>query len=251
MTSADGKGRTLFEMLTGRNKRDMTPQEQRVHTPLRCRVGTSVMVTHDTDLADLVFFIESIWVWETIVGTRRFYHTDYNLKARVIDGSQPVRLKLRLIPDEDIGNELGHRVQVLQAFTEFGWDFAEKSDFLSVLADPDGVFRILQDADGVAYDEADQPTYWRIDDVRSPYRCRVTILKDRDGDGTVQADELEQTEYLVWDYHRSTTSPVTGKEFIELLNVEEEVQIVDDEPECLWFTILIGREVEPMQITLA
>jgi len=79
----------------------------------------------------------------------------------------------------------------------------------------------------------------------------VTILKDRDGDGTVQADELEQADYLVWDYHRSTTNPETGEEFIELLNVEEEVQIVDGEPECLWFTLLVGREVEPMQITLA
>lgn len=251
MTSADGKGRTLFEMLTGRNKRDMTPQEQRVHNPLRCRVGTTVMVTHDTDLADLVFLIESIWVWETQVGNRRFRHTDYNLKARMIDGSAPVRLKLRLIPDEDVANELGHRVQVLQTFTEFGWEFAQKNDFLAVLDDPEGIFRIVQDADGVPYVADDQPTYWRVDEVRSPYRCRVTILKDLDGDGTVQADELEQVDYLVWDYHRGTTNLTTGVEFIELLNIEEEVRFVDGEPECVWFTILIGREVEPMQITLA
>jgi hypothetical protein len=140
---------------------------------------------------------------------------------------------------------------VLQSFTEFGWEFAQSNDFLAVLADPEGIFRILQDADGVAYAEVDQPTYWRVDDVRSPYRCRVTILKDLDGDGTVEADELEQVDYLVWDYHRGTTNLETGVEFIELLNVEEEVRIVDGETECVWFTLLIGREVEPMQITLA
>ena len=81
MKSADGKGRTLFEMLTGRNKRDMTAQELQVHNPLQAKVGWSVSVSYEADLSGYNFFVETIWVWETRIGDKTFYHTDYNLKA--------------------------------------------------------------------------------------------------------------------------------------------------------------------------
>ena len=47
MKSADGKGRTLFEMLVGRNKRDMTAQELQVYNPLQAKVGWSVSVSYE------------------------------------------------------------------------------------------------------------------------------------------------------------------------------------------------------------
>ena len=70
MKSADGKGRTLFEMLAGRNKRDMTAQELQVHNPLQAKVGWSVSVSYEADLSGYKFFVESIWVWETKIGDK-------------------------------------------------------------------------------------------------------------------------------------------------------------------------------------
>ncbi len=256
MKSADGKGRTLFEMLAGRNKRDMTAQELQVQNPLQAKVGWSVSVNYEADLSGCNFFVETIWVWETEIGgtsttlPKKFSHTDYNLKATVVGQDQPIRIKLRLIPDDNSSNELGHKIQVLRPYLEFGWKFVEENNFLDVLADEEGVFKILADRDGNAIDENEQPTYWRVDDVRDPYKCRVTVLKDRDGDGSVQKDELEYADYLVWDYHRDTTNPETKQKFREFLNVEEEVEYDDEEPRCIWFTIYTGREVEPFQIVI-
>ncbi|QEH35039.1 hypothetical protein OJF2_35840 [Aquisphaera giovannonii] len=251
MSSANGKGRTLFEMLTGRNKRDMTAQELQVHNPLQAKVGWSVSVNYDPDLSGYRFYIESIWVWETRIGEQTFHHTDYNLKAAAAVGQDgPVRLKLRLIPDEESPHDLGHRFQVLRPYMDFGWKFAEENNFLDVLADEEGVFKILADRDGNPIDEDQQPTYWRVDDVRDPYRCRVTILEDADGDGSVQKDELKHADYLVWDYHRDTTDETTRQAYREFLNVEEEVEYDDGDAQCVWFTIYTGREVEPFQVSV-
>ncbi len=256
MKSADGRGRTLFEMLSGRNTRDMTAQELQVHNPLQAKVGWSVSVDYEADLAGCNFFVETIWVWETKIGgtsttlPKTFYHTDYNLKATVAGQDQPIRIKLRLIPDDDTSNELGHRIQVLRPYMDFGWKFAEENNFMDVLADEEGVFKILADRDGNPIEEDVQPTYWRVDDVRDPYSCRVTVLNDRDGDGSVQKDELEYVDYLVWDYHRDATDPVTKQTYREFLNVEEEVENEDGETRCVWFTIFTGREVEPYQVVI-
>ena len=250
MKSADGKGRTLFEMLTGRNKRDMTAQELQVHNPLKAKVGWSVSVNYEADLSGYNFFVETIWVWETKIGDKTFHHTDYNLKATSVGQDKPIRIKLRLIPDDDSSNEIGHKIQVLRPYMEFGWRFVEDNNFLDVLADEEGVFKILADRDGNPIDENEQPTYWRVDDVRDPYKCRVTVLKDLDGDGSVQKDELEYTDYLVWDYSRDTTDPDTKQMYREFLNVEEEVEYDDGEALCIWFTIYAGREVQPFQVVM-
>jgi hypothetical protein len=247
--SADGKGRTLFEMLTGQNKKDMTPQEFQFHNPLQAKVGCSVSVSHEPDLAGYNFFVQTICVGETTIGGKKFYHTDYNLKATVVGQDKPIRLKLRLIPDEDSSSEIGHKIQVLRPYMEFGYKFAEENDFLSVLADEEGVFKILADRDGNTFSEEDQPMYWRVDDVRDPYKCRVTILKDQDGDGLVTKDELEYQNYLIWDYHRNTMNE-QEEPYTEFLNVEEEVNYVGGEPQCVWFTILTGREVEAFQVAV-
>lgn len=250
MASADGKGRTLFEMLTGKNKKDLTPQEFAFHNPLQAKIGCSVSVSHDPEYSGYNFFVESIHVGETTVGIKKFYHTDYNLKATVVGKDKPIRLKLRLIPDEDTSNEIGHQIQVLQPYLEFGWQFAEDNDFLSVLADKEGVFKIMQDRDGNPIEEESQPTYWRVDDVRDPYKCRVTVLKDLNNDGVVTKDELENQDFLIWDYSRDTVDEETQQSFREFLNIEEEVKYVGRETQCVWFTVLMGRDVEPFQVTV-
>ena len=44
MVSANGRGRTLFEILTGRNKKDPRPVEFQHHNPLKARVGGFVTI---------------------------------------------------------------------------------------------------------------------------------------------------------------------------------------------------------------
>lgn len=242
--SADGKGRTLFDMLTGKNKRDMTPQEFQVHNPLSAKIGCSVSFKHQPELDGLNFFVTDIFVFETKVGNKKHYHTDYSLKATTVGGDKPIRLKLRLIPDEDSPSELGHKIQVLENYYECGWREAEEMNLLEgVLSDPEGVFQIYQDDQGTPYDETARPTYWRVDDVRDPYHARVTILKDVDGDGMVQADELERTNITYWDYHRNTVDADSNQEFREFLSVE-----MNDETR--YFSFYRGRDVEPFQVTV-
>lgn len=250
MASADGKGRTLFEMLTGRNKRDLTPQEFQFHNPLQAKIGCSVSVSHEAGLSGYNFFVETICVGDTMIGGKHYYHTDYNLKATAVGEDKPIRLKLRLLPDEDTSNEIGHKIQVLRPYMEFGFKFAEENEIFGVLADENGEFKILADRDGVAYEEDQVPIYWRVDDVRDPYKCRVTVLKDLDGNGTVTKDELEHVNYLIWDYHRDTEDAETKEPYREFLNVEEEVTYENGETQCVWFTIFTGREVQPFQVTV-
>ncbi len=238
--SENGKGRTIFEMLSGRNKRDMTPQEFKYPNPLGARIGTSMSFTMDHDMLGLNFFVQSILVGTTNIASQSFIHTDYQLRA-IAPGQPPIRVKLRVEPDEDAPNDLKHRLYFLRNYTELRWDAAQANNFLSVLADPEGVFKILTDADGTVYDEADQPTYWRIDDVRDPYPCRVTILKDLDGDGAVQKDELQYLDYLIWDYHRDTV--LEDQPVREYLYVEEET-------DSRYFVLYRGREVSPFQVTV-
>jgi hypothetical protein len=248
--SADGKGRTILEMLTGQNKKDLTPQEFQFHNPLQAKIGCSVSVSYEAELAGYNFFVETIAVGETTIGDKKFHHTDYNLRATVIGKDKPIRLKLRLIPDEDSSNEIGHTIQVLRPYLEFGWKFADENNFLDVLADEEGVFKILTDLDGNQIEEDAQPTYWRVDDVRDPYKCRVTVLKDTDGDGIVTKDELRHADFLIWDYSRDTTDETTKQSYREFLNVEEEVEYKDGDPQCVWFTVLMGRAVEAFQVVV-
>lgn len=249
MPSQDGRGRTLFEILTGRNKRDMTPQETRIDNPLDARIGTIVIFQHEPELASVSFLVEAIWSWQVAVGDRSFPHTDYLLRASVPGRSEPLRYTLRCLPRPDDPADVGSQAQLLQTAMEFGWEFAQENNLLAVLADPQGVFRILQDEQGHPLAEPDQPTYWRVEDVRDPYRCSVTILQDQDADGSVQADETERRDYLLWDYSRLTPLPGTDHQTLEFLNVEEEFEESEDGDMLpCWFTIQIGREVQPSDI---
>ena len=250
LKSADGKGRTIWEMLSGQNKKDLTCQEFQFHNPFHAKIGRSVSISYEAELAGYNFFVKTICVGETTIRDKKFYHTDYNLQAIVVGKDKPIKVILRLIPDEDTSNEIGHTIQVLRPYMEFGWKFADENGFLDVLADEEGVFKILTDLDGNPINDDAQPTYWRVGDVRDPYKCRITVLNDTDGDGIVAKDELRHTDFLIWDYSRDTTNEETKQPYREFLNVEEEVEYVHGETQCVWFTVLMGRAVEPFQVVV-
>src|SRR5947207_3067212 len=97
--SADRRGRTLSEIFTNKDKGREKPLDVQEHNPLRAKNGCTVSFDPEPQLSDVTFVLEKLSVYETRIGTKNFYHTDYHLKG--IDGEQdtPPRLRLRLTPD--------------------------------------------------------------------------------------------------------------------------------------------------------
>lgn len=228
--SADGKGRTLWQILTGANKKDMTPLELQYHNPLKAKLGVTLSFEFE-DLNGINFVVEKIAVYKTVCNNKNFYHTDYLLKGVTLESDRPIRLRLRLVPNEDTSNELGCDVQVLRLMDEFEWN----ADFYNnVLSAENGEFHI---------DDVDPPLiYWRCDDVRSnPYHARVTLLSDDDGNGIVDDNELDHYDIEYFDYSRIAINQDTNVEELEYLWVEKNDRTG-------YFTIFRGGKVHPDHI---
>lgn len=238
MSSKDGHGRTLWEILTGRNTRDLTPLELQYHNPLSAKVGCTVSIDHDAQCAGINFVIEKLSIYETKIKEKKFYHTDYHLKGVTLDRDKPLRLRLRLVPDENVTNKLGHKILLMQHYDEMEWD---EGFYHGVLLSETGQFDVNHDDDGNPLSEP--RSYWRIEDVLDPYKARVTVMMDKDGNGTIEDNELERLDMTYWDYHRETVDPGTTDKFIEYLTVEMK-------DETRYFTFLRGREVGSFQVTV-
>lgn len=230
----DSKGRTLLEILASRNTKDMRPLE--FHNPLEAKVGWMVSFDHEPDIGGIKFVIEKISVYKTTIKQKDFYHTDYHLKGISLDHDKPVRLRMRLIPDDD----LGHKVQLLYLYYEKPYD----EDFLdNVLGDESGEYPVNQSDDGKELEEPRK--YWRVGQTDhclrpDPYKAHCTVLVDFDGDETVEDDELEHYSSTYWEFSRMTDDD-DGQEYEEFLTIE-----MNDETG--FFTFLRGSEVQASQI---
>lgn len=237
MSTQDGKpkGRTLFEILTGKNKRDLRPLELQYHNPLEAKVGCTVAIDHDERTSGVNFVIDRISVYETKIKEKKFYHTDYHLKGVTLDRDRPLRLRLRLIPDDDATNKLGSKLQLLHLYDEMEYD---QGLYEHVLNGGSGVFDVNYDDDG---NELEVPRrYWRVEDVLDPWHARVTVLRDADGNGKIDESELERFDATYWDYHRDTHD-VNNVKFVESLTVE-----MNDKSR--YFLFLRGREIGAFQV---
>ena len=240
MPSADGKGRTLLDILRGRNKKDMRPLEFQYHNPLEAKVGCTINFDHEPDISGINFVIEKISVYKTTINSKDFYHTDYHLKGISLDHDKPVRMKLRLIPDQDVIHALGHKVQLLYLYDEMPYN---ESFHNVVLGEESGILDINEADDGTQLDEPRR--YWRVGHTDhcprpDPYDARCTVLSDVDGNGTIDDDELEHYNTTYWEFSRMTEDELE-QEFEEFLTIEMNV-------ETGFFTFLRGASVEPSQI---
>jgi hypothetical protein len=240
MPSDDGKGRTLFEILTGRNQRDMTPLELQYHNPLEAKVGCTVSFDNEEDWKNINFVIEKISVYETKVGRDTFHHTDYHLKGISLDHDNYIRLRLRVTPDENVTNKLGCTVQLLHLYDEMGWD----EGFWDCVNSPSGEFHVNYDDDGNELDESIK--YWRPEIngrlLTEAYHARLTLLQDKDGNATIEDDELEHYDVTYWDFGREAVDE-NEQSFTEYLNIE-----MDDETR--YFTFLRGKDILPADILI-
>ena len=238
MPSEDGKGRTLFDILTGRNQRDMTPLELQYHNPLEAKVGCTVSFDEEESLKGINFVIEKISVYETKIGRDKFHHTDYHLKGISLDHDNYIRLRLRVTPDENVTNKLGCTVQLLHLYDEMGWD----EGFWNCVNDPSGEFQVNYDDAG---QELPEPTcYFRPEisgrRLTEAYSARLTLLQDKDGNATIEENELEHYNVTYWDFGREAQDE-NEQPFIEYLYIE-----MDDESR--YFTFLRGRDILPADI---
>lgn len=235
--SADGRGRTLFDIIMGRNKHDPTPLELKYPNPLGAKVGCTVSFQHDPEISGINFVIDKIAIYETNIGSETFTHTDYHLRGVTLSSNEPYRFRLRLIPDADETNTLGCKVQLLKLYDEMEWD-QEFHD--NVLCNEAKEIDINYDDQGEALAEPNR--YWRVEDILSPYEAHVTLLADKDGDGEVEKHELDKYHVQYWDYHRETDD-VNGQSFTEFLTIEMNVK-------SHYFTFLRGKDIDAFQITV-
>jgi hypothetical protein len=216
------KGKTLWEMLLDKVR---GPVEFGYYNPLKARIGTYITLD-EPDLHDLDFRVEEIREYRRTIGGKEFLFADYVLLARPLD-KEEVQARLRLNPVEDPDRAAGltHHALLLRLDDEMAYS----EEFHQVVKDDTGKFQVLDDGKVTA-------EYWRINEVRQPYRAKVAVIKDANHDKTVDRDEVERVELEYWDYARQTTTP-GGLPAVEYLFIEMD-------RDTGWFQIWRGQEID-------
>jgi hypothetical protein len=222
------KGRTLWEMLLDKLQ---GPAEFRYYNPLHARIGSAVTLD-EVEWRDLNFFVLSIHEYKRTIRRRVFRFVDYVLVARPLRRDK-VLVRLRLVPvdDPDEAAGIAHHVLLLQLDDDRPYD----QGLHKVVNDDTRKFQVLED-------DKVQAEYERINDVRKPYRARVTVVRDVNLDKRVTRDEIEKRRVEYWDYWREVPDEA-GQPRREFLFVE-----MDDENG--WFQIWKGREFDPKRVVL-
>lgn len=206
--------RTLFEVLTGRNKQP--PTELQFFNPLQARIGWIATFQHEPELVGIEFPVEKIWVVETVVRGRKYLHAEYGLKEVSTSLGKPLRFKLRVTPDEDAPNDIKCRLQLFFLTDEQNWDQGLYDYCCRPVCYENGqptdlCFVVQQDDEGKPLETPRK--YWRIgetarnplsDPVLDPWHGKVTLLSDPNHDGKVDNSEMDRYSITYWDFSRIT-----------------------------------------------
>jgi hypothetical protein len=219
-------GRTLWQMLVDRFSR---PREYKVYNPLRARVGFGVTID-EIEWRELEFSLREIHEYKRRFGRRVFVFSDYVLTAKPLN-QEEVTIRLRLSPTDDPSEHGGvtHHVLLLQLLESLGFD----KGLHKAVTDNTGKFQILED--GVVQEE-----YFRLNDLRTPYRAHVKSLVDIDRNRRITYDEVKEHDIDYWDYSRELKD-AAGQPETEYLFVEMDVK--DG-----WFELWKGEEIDPKRV---
>jgi hypothetical protein len=152
-----------------------------------------------------------------------FRFTDYILRGvntKSPDADDTLAARLRVVP-----NQAGaHDALLLRLYDEFA--FAE--DFLGVVKDTTGLFKVTDDKTGA------ETTFARINDLRESYQAAVLVVSETTPDGKAATGKVAPAKIEYWDYWRDadTGGGKTAKEFI----------FVEMNSDTGWFQIWRGRE---------
>lgn len=222
------RGKTLWEMLL---EKFQGPVEYQFYNPLKARIGNAATID-DVTLRELQFFLREIREYRRTIGRQQFFFVDYVLLARPLGGEDAwVRLRLNPVDDPERAAGVSHQVLLLQLYEEMPYS----QELHDVLNDTTKRFQVLED--GEVKEE-----FWRINDVSTPYKARVAVVRDVNRDQRVEKEEVERLEVEYWDYWRETPD-VGGSPYTEFLFVEMDRSNG-------WFQMWRGREIDPHKVLL-
>jgi len=219
------QGKTLWEMLMDRLHGGSNGAGIAFANPLDLRIGSAVTVPYANgpEFAKCDFAAQEIREYTRRILGQDYRFTDYVLRgvnAKSPDADDTLLVRLRVVP-----NQAGaHDSLLLRLYDEFA--FAE--DFLGVVKDTTGLFKVTDDQSGA------ETTFARINDLRESYQAAVLVVSETTPDGKAATGKVAPAKLEYWDYWRDADigGGKTAKEFI----------FVEMNSDTGWFQIWRGRE---------
>jgi hypothetical protein len=221
----DQKGKTLWEMLMERLHGGGNGAGIAFANPLDLRVGSPIAVAYSNgpEFTDYTFTVQEVREYTRNIQGQAFPFTDYVLRGVITkapDADTALTARVRVVP-----NQAGaHDALLLRVYDEFA--FAE--DFLAVVKDTTGLFKVTDDESGA------ESTYARINDLRESYQAAVLVVSETTPDGKGAPGKVAPAKVEYWDYWRDADigGGRTAKEFV----------FVEMNSDTGWFQIWRGRE---------
>jgi hypothetical protein len=222
--------KTLWEMLASK----VTPSmESTIDNPLKVRCG-GAMSLNTIDTAGMMFTVQSMTEYRRPAGTfggKDLTFTDYDLLARPL-GKEDVRLKLRLMPTaKNQYAGMTHNVVMLKEYFRCPYN----EELHNAVTAGTKLFECFDNGVLTA-------KYFRINDLNDPHQAKVSFLRDEDGSGKVDDDEVQISKVEYWDYWREIKDeagqPVTDFCFVEM------------DRESGNFVIWTGTDVDPSRVSV-
>jgi hypothetical protein len=221
----ENQGKTLWEMLCERVRGSGNGTGVAFANPLDLRVGSAFPVAYSNgpEFADYNFAVQEIREYNRRIGGQEYRFTDYVLRGvntKSMDADEAMPARVRVVPNQAGEND----ALLLRLYDEF--EFAE--DFLSVLKDSTGIFKITEDKTGA------EETYSRINDLRESYEAAVLVVAETTADGKGVPAKVSPAKIEYWDYWRDAeiAGGKTAKEFV----------FAEMNSDTGWFQIWRGRE---------
>jgi len=220
-------GKTLWEMLCERVRGAGSGNGAGVAfaNPLDLRVGSPVPVAYSNgpEFADYSFTVGEIREYTRRIGDQEFRFTDYVLRGtntKSMDANDTTMARVRIVPNQAGANDS----LLLGLYDEF--EFAE--DFLAVVKDTTGLFKITDDKSGA------ETTFFRINNLRESYEAAVLVVAETTLDGKGAPGKITPVRIEYWDYWRDAEigGGKTAKEFV----------FAEMSSDTGWFQIWRGRE---------
>lgn len=199
------------------------PPAEEFYNPYTINVGKDTLTVDMLDIEGLTFREQAVTEYKLNIGKKKFHYTDYECQSTGLQGSNPVNIVVRVYPHETPGREF--QVLVLKQWDSLDYD----EGFKGLLSDEQ--FNTTVDGEIEA-------SFWRINDVKTPYQVQVKRLT-RNGESV----DTETQEVWVWDWWRETKDE-GGSDYKEFLFVNW------DKGDTGRFTIWRGEEVVSSSVHL-
>jgi hypothetical protein len=197
-------------------------EEEKVFNPLKCRIEKSTLLVDTLELRKYTFRVNRMVEYKLDYGDKKFHFMDYYCRSTLQEGD-PIHVKVRVYPHDQPGHQ--HQILVLRE-----WDEFEYNDDFKAVVDTGEEFNLTNE-------DVVEATFWRINDIKTPYKAQTTDLSN-----VGVAVKAKATETWYWDYWRETKDE-GGSDYKEFLMVEW------DKGDTGMFTIWRGEEISPNCVT--